>query len=215
MPRKLKTVKTAVAAKAKRRRLTQAERTGISDARMYAATMKLIGEVGTHNLKLKEVSRIAGYSRSLASARFGTKDALLAAVISTWSQRWQAGLTESIGNKKGVAALRAWADGLADLLERNPGELRALYIVCYETIGSSEATRKYVAQTHFFHRTRLERWISDGISDGSIDGRVSPRDAALHFVSMFYGLIYQWLVEPEVIDIVGVLRNIEFDFSKR
>ena len=62
-----------VRAKPRAVRRTQAERTALSDARMFDAAMQLIVEQGTHATTLKEVGERAGYSRGLASSRFGSK----------------------------------------------------------------------------------------------------------------------------------------------
>ena len=48
------------------RRLTQAERTEISDSRMLDAAVSLIVEHGPAGTSLKEVGMLAGYSRGLA-----------------------------------------------------------------------------------------------------------------------------------------------------
>jgi len=62
-------------------RRTQAERTALSDARMFDAAMQLIVEQGTHATTLKAVGERAGYSRGLASSRFGSKDALFGQLV--------------------------------------------------------------------------------------------------------------------------------------
>ena len=214
MPRKAKSkLKVRKPARAPVQRKTQAERSGMSDSLMHRAAMKLIVERGTHNLTLKDVSKMAGYSRSLASARYGTKEALFADLISTSSQRWLAGLAEAVGGLKGLAALRAWSESMAQMFERNAAELRGLYLLCYETVGSSELARNHIAETHIIHRARLERWIADGINDGSIRADVSPREIAFHYVALFYGLVYQWLVEPQQINIVQALHQFQHEFA--
>lgn len=180
---------------------------------MHQAAMKLIAGGGTHNLTLKDVSKLAGYSRSLASVRYGTKEALFADLISTASQRWLVGLAETVGGSKGLAALNAWSESMANMFERNAVELRGLYILCYETVGSSELTRNLVAETHIIHRSRLERWITDGINDGSIRADVSPKEIAFHYAALFYGLIYQWLVEPQQINVVQAIRQFKHEFA--
>ena len=57
----------------RRPRMTQAERTALSDARMFESAKQILVEKGTHNTTLKEIGERAGYSRGLASNRFGSK----------------------------------------------------------------------------------------------------------------------------------------------
>ena len=56
--------------------LTQDERAARSDARMGDAAVSLICERGAAGTTLTDVGMRAGYSRGLASARFGSKAGL-------------------------------------------------------------------------------------------------------------------------------------------
>ena len=58
---------------ARARPRTQAERTALSDRRMLEAAIRLIIERGTAGTTLREIGERAGYSRGLASYRFGNK----------------------------------------------------------------------------------------------------------------------------------------------
>ena len=69
------TSKPEPAAKQRKRR-TQAERTALSDQRMFDAAISLINERGTQKTTLKEIGELAGYSRGLANYRFGSKEGL-------------------------------------------------------------------------------------------------------------------------------------------
>ena len=62
-------------------RLTQAERTEISDNRMLEAAVELIVDRGPAATSLKEVGLKAGYSRGLAGQRFGSKDKLFSFLL--------------------------------------------------------------------------------------------------------------------------------------
>ena len=62
-------------------RLSQAQRTELSDARMFDAAVALIVEQGTEKTTLKSVGERAGYSRGLAGARFKSKTGLFSFVV--------------------------------------------------------------------------------------------------------------------------------------
>ena len=55
---------------------TQAERTALSDQKMFEMAIELVNERGTAKTTLKDIGEGAGYSRGLASYRFGSKDGL-------------------------------------------------------------------------------------------------------------------------------------------
>ena len=70
------------------RRLTQAQRTEISDNRMMDAAVALIVDRGPAATSLKEVGLMAGYSRGLAGQRFGSKEKLFAFVLRQIGENW-------------------------------------------------------------------------------------------------------------------------------
>jgi len=82
-----------------KKRLTQAERTEISDLAMLEAATDIILDVGTQNMTLKDVGEKAGFSRSLASLRFGSKEGLFTGLQQfhrkIWIKNWQNFLKES------------------------------------------------------------------------------------------------------------------------
>ena len=88
-------------------RRTQAERTALSDARMFDAAMQLIVEQGTHATTLKEVGERAGYSHGLASSRFGSKDALFGQLVLHFNTSWTRELANKVGTRGGAQACLA------------------------------------------------------------------------------------------------------------
>ena len=83
------------------RRLTQAERTEISDNRMLEAAVRLIVEHGPAATSLKEIGMLAGYSRGLAGQRFGSKDRLFAFVLRRVGETWLGHLKQATENLTG------------------------------------------------------------------------------------------------------------------
>lgn len=62
-------------------RRSQAERRAESDRRMMLAALKLIAEKGSTGISMAEVGLAAGYSSGLPAARYGSKLAMLEAVV--------------------------------------------------------------------------------------------------------------------------------------
>ena len=63
------------------RRQTQVERRAESEQRLLTAAAELIATEGFAAASLERVGAAAGYSRGLASQKFGSKDGLVTAVI--------------------------------------------------------------------------------------------------------------------------------------
>ena len=190
-----------------RPRMTQAERTALSDARMLEAATELILEHGTHNTTLREVGERAGYSRGLASNRFGSKEGLFSQLVRDFNRRWAAELRNTVGDSSGLPAFRAALDAVEYFLLNRSTEMKALYILWFESISSHDEVRRRLARNHTAYRRDAERWVREGIREGTIRDTIDPHCFAVEFASLIFGLIYQWLVDPDKIDIHVVFQH--------
>ncbi len=191
-----------------KKRLTQAERTAISDTRMLDAAVQLIHERGTHNTTLKDVGELAGYSRGLASSRFGSKEALFLELLNQFNHYWKEEAAAAVRLRTGLDAFRHANKGLIAFFKAEGTFIRVMYMVAYEMVGSSELMRKQLADQHKAYRHAIARYIRDGIADGRVRRDVSPERIALQYVAGVFGIIYQWLVSPEVVDCTQALDDL-------
>jgi AcrR family transcriptional regulator len=182
-------------------RKTQAERTAHSDSKMYEAAKQLICESGTHNTTLKEVGERAGFSRGLASSRFGSKENLFGNLVANFNEKWVEELARFLGGRTGLSAYLAALNAVEDFLLNEATDMKAMYILWYESISSHNELRNRLAEHHAVYRRDAERWIREGIAEGCIRSDVDPAAVAVQFCSFIFGTIYQWLVAPEAIDI--------------
>jgi AcrR family transcriptional regulator len=188
-------------------RLTQAERTAISDGRMLEAAMALVLERGTHNTTLREVGERAGYSRGLASNRFGSKEELFAELIQIYNVRWKKESTAFVGKKTGLEAFDAANESIIHYMNENSDYMRAMFILYYETVGCSSTMRERLAEQHSAYRRSIARYISQGIEEQTIKKTVVPNRVALQYTSFYFGLVYQWLANPEAVDFESALQD--------
>ena len=189
------------------KRLTQAERTALSDARMFEAAKELIAEHGTHNTTLREVGERAGYSRGLASNRFGSKEGLFNQLVRDFNRRWAAELRRTVGHNTGLPAFNAALDAVEYFLLNRSDEMKALYILWFESMSSHDEVRQRLARNHKAYRRDAERWVREGIEECTIKDTINPQCFAVEFASLIFGLIYQWLVDPECIDVHAVFQH--------
>lgn len=186
---------------------TQAERTALSDERMFESAKQLIVEKGTHKTTLKEIGERAGYSRGLASNRFGSKEGLFSQMVRDFNKRWARELHRYVGEKTGLAAYIAAFDAVESFLLGHSEEMRALYILWFESMTSHEGVRRRLAANHLAYRRDTERWVGQGIQQGTIRPSIDPVCFAVEFSALIFGLIYQWLVQPEGINFSIVFRH--------
>ena len=182
-------------------RRTQAERTALSDARMFDAAMQLIVEQGTHATTLKAVGERAGYSRGLASSRFGSKDALFGQLVLHFNTSWTQELANKVGTRGGAQACLAALRAVEGFLASHSGYMQAMYILWFESISSHNDVRNHLAAYHEIYRRDLAHWVEEGIASGEIDAMVDAECYAFGFCSFIFGTIYQWLVAPDGVDL--------------
>jgi len=118
-------------------RRTQAERTALSDARMLDAAVALICERGSAGTTLKDVGERAGYSRGLASYRFGNKGGLFAFLIRSIGESWLRELRRAVRDKVGLDAIEAATDAHYRFIVEAAEPIRAFYILWFDSIGRS------------------------------------------------------------------------------
>jgi AcrR family transcriptional regulator len=188
-------------------RMTQAERTALSDKRMLNAAKELIAEHGTHNTTLREVGERAGYSRGLASNRFGSKEGLFSQLVLDFNRSWAEELRRTVGDSTGLPALAAALRAVEFYLLNRPAEMKALYILWFESMSSHDEVRQRLALNHKAYRRDAERWVREGIEEGTIRDTVDAKSFAVEFSSLIFGLIYQWLIDPDSIDVHAVFQR--------
>ncbi len=190
----------------RRRRLTQAERTALSDTRMFNAAMQLISEHGANRTTLKEICETAGYSRGLATYRFGSKDNFLQELLKHFNRAWVDQLRSATERKRGLDAFLAAIDALEHFLLEYPRYMRGSYIIWYESIGARSAVRAQLARNHLHYRRDVARWLRDGIEQGSVRKNVDVENFAAFYLTFVSGTIYQWLVAPEAVDLKAMFE---------
>ena len=176
---------------------TQAERTALSDARMLEAAVQLICERGTAGTTLKDVGERAGYSRGLASYRFGNKGGLFAFIIHSIGESWLRELRRAVRAADGLQAIEAATDAHYRFVVEGADRIRAFYILWFDSIGPDAELKEVVLHIHERRRRDVADWIERGIASGSIDAAVDIGGTAEQFCAAIIGIVYQWLVTPE------------------
>jgi len=188
-------------------RRTQAQRTALSDACMLDAAVYLICERGVDGTTLKEVGERAGYSRGLASYRFGNKNGLLAFIIRSIGEEWLRELGRAVRDRVGLEAIEAAADAHYRFVAEGADRIRAFYILWFDSIGPNADLKEVIAHIHERRRRDVAEWIEKGIVVGSIDAEVDIRGTAEQFCAAIIGIVYQWLVAPSDLGQIYLLHE--------
>jgi len=177
-------------------RLTQEERTDLSDRRMIECAVQLIVERGISDTKLTDVGLRAGYSRGLAAMRFGTKAGLLSRVAHHVTSSWVTRMRTMVGHKTGLAAVLAAVEAQERAIVETPAQMRALYAIFFHSSDPSAEYRVDVARSLTAQRRDLAGWLREARDAGEIRSGVDPSRIAGQVLSAMIGTVYQWIMDP-------------------
>ena len=180
--------------------LTQAERTAISDRAMLDAAIELVLEHGTEKTTLAMIGEKAGYSRGLATYRFGSKAGLYDALCKSIGRNWLEYLKRGVQGKVGVDAMCAALDTVYQWVTESPREARVLQIL---HCGSASPGSEFSDTSVGIHRRQLSdvvEWVDAGKRDGQVRADVDANAVAAEYVAYTSGITYLWLISAETFD---------------
>ena len=195
-------------------RRRQADRTALSDKLLTEAAIELLVKSGIHGTTLQAVGERAGYSRALATHRFGSKAGLFSHVLKTASADWLARMKRAVGARVGIDALCAVTDATEKFLRERPDEVRALYLLWFQSIDPGAEYHTNLANVHRAQRHDVESWIRAGQQSGQIDLSVNPRRVAEQYCATMAGIAYQWLATADM-PLGAMYRQLKSDLRAR
>ena len=179
---------------------TQAERTAISDKAMFDAAIDLILERGTDKTTLQAIGEKAGYSRGLATYRFGSKAGLFDEICKSIGRHWLDYLNAGVGDQIGVDAMCTALDSFFQFVSDYPRDARVLQILYCGAASPAAEYRQTSVNIHDRQRKDVADWVRAGIAAGSIRTEVAPDSAAAQYIAYISGMTYLWLINPQSMD---------------
>ena len=154
---------------------------------------QLIVTTARHLMQLRDVSdfsmrtlaEVAGVSSATPYALFGSKQAVIAAVMDIDFADFMAALTAE--PKPGFEVFFSLVDVTAELFEKNPNYYRT-------GAQAIQATTDQTLSSHFSlpRQGLLKDLISEAIERGEICHQINPDSLALNLGHQFYGWIQAW-----------------------
>ncbi len=182
------------------RKLTQDERSAISDQRLIDAAIELIVEVGTSGTTLKALGDVSGYSRGQVTYRFGTKAGLFKAVIKQVSERWSHSLEARVEGLTGAPALLACSDAYFEFVRESPNDIRAMNILNQQACEPDSELKEIVCRVKRLQVHQLRSWMLQGQSDGSINASLDADASSAHFIAYNSGITFLWMLDKNSFD---------------
>ncbi len=190
---------------------TQAERTAISDKAMIEAAVELILERGTDKTTLQAIGEKAGYSRGLATYRFGSKAGLFDEICKSIGRHWLDYLQAGVGDQIGVEAMCTALDSFFQFVADYPRDARVLQILYCGAASPAAEYRQTAVSIHDRQRKDVAEWVRAGIAQGSIRPDVDADSVAAQYIAYISGMTYLWVIDPESIN----FRNANDDMKTR
>jgi len=188
------------------RRLTQAERTEISDNRMLLAAVTLIVDRGPAATSLKEIGLMAGYSRGLAGQRFGSKEKLFAFVLRQVGENWLAHLKQTTRHMTGLTAIHTALDEHYKFCVEAPIPVRAFYTLWFESVNAGSELTEMIGNIHKRRHADVKNWVLVDDLIG-VDVKARADDIAGQFCASVIGIVYSWLARPDDLEEIRSLHE--------
>ncbi|MFF7973437.1 TetR family transcriptional regulator [Streptomyces sp. NPDC007905] len=166
-------------------------------AEIVGAALEVIAERGYRGASLAAVAERVGLTQQGLLHYFPTKDALLVAVLQE-RDRWDA-----------VPDTRWRVDLLASLVEYNamrPAIIQTFSALLGESVTEGHPARAYFTERYARVRESMAAVLRAEYGDRLPNGLTPERTAPL-LVAVMDGLQYQWLLDPESVDMPGAFRD--------
>ncbi|MDF1734227.1 MAG: TetR/AcrR family transcriptional regulator [Minwuia sp.] len=198
-------------------RRTQEERRNESDARIIAAAIELFASQGYRQTTLIQIGQAAGYTGTLISNRFGSKEKLLRAVLAHILDRFYPYTGNADAGRTGDAGMVPAADMqllgfieqyLMDVNDRQ-SRIRALHVIIGEALGGMPQVHDQIVKVNRAFRRHVEGYIVHGIETGAFRADLDPAEAAIIIVGLLRGVTMQALAEPRTIEITSMISPLQ------
>ncbi|ATY95562.1 TetR/AcrR family transcriptional regulator [Streptomyces bacillaris] len=179
-------------------------------AEILRATLEVIAERGYRGATLGAVAERVGLTQQGLLHYFPTKEALLVAVLED-RDRWDTG-GGGRGGEDGAWRLEL----LGSLVEYNamrPGIVQTFSALLGESVTEEHPAREFFTRRYTQVRAGMAATLRAEYGE-TLPGGLTPERAAVLLVAVMDGLQYQWLLDPEAVDMpeafedfLGLLRG--------
>ncbi len=193
----------------------QQERRETSTRALLQAAGELVLDGGFSAMTFAAIGERAGYSRTMVTARFGSRQGLVEAMLDRLVGDWRDRELEDPMERSGLEMVTSFANALRRQAETDPRGMRVLYALMFEAIGGDELLQDHFRTFHRGMRKSMTAALTRGLTDGSVRAGVDPAAEAAFVVTGVRGVGYQWLLDPDEFDAPAAFRHLESVFADR
>jgi AcrR family transcriptional regulator len=166
-------------------------------AEIVQAALEVIAERGYRGASMAAVAERVGLTQQGLLHYFPTKDALLVAVLQD-RDRWDA-----------MPNTRLRVELIASIVEYNamrPAIIQTFSALLGESVTEGHPAREYFTERYTRVRANLAEVLRTEYGE-RLPGGLTPERAAPLLVAIMDGLQYQWLLDPESVDMPAAFRD--------
>lgn len=189
---------------------TNAELREEATGRMIDTAIRLIAERGATRLSLVDVGRASGYSHSLPNYYFKSKKQLLVEVytriVANFQQRskvWSKARAPG-PLRAGMGVIGSTIGAYCNLAAEGRPDSRAMHALWSESLSAMPELLEDVRPLNQKSLEFFEAQIRIGVERGEIDPGVNVEALAVMIFGMLRGVVAQWLIDPERVDLARV-----------
>ncbi|MBO8159619.1 TetR/AcrR family transcriptional regulator [Thermosyntropha sp.] len=174
------------------------------------AATRLVMEKGVKGTSLADIAREAGISKGTLFYYFPSKDELIYELTVKHFDQMLKGFLDRISYVEGENPEEVIREGLMLILNAEKRDKLNLYLL-QEAFMGNEILKKRFRDTYAGYRQIMQTFLA------RIAGRKSESDwevEAVVLVALADGLIIQWLMHPEIVDVKKIARLIVQGFLK-
>lgn len=185
----------------------QREKSELSRQKLLDAAAVVFSQQGFHKASLQAIGEEAGISRGSIVWHFGTKDALLEAVVERTYLSWAREVADSeAGRHGGRQAIVAVIDAHRRFVEQCPADNRLYYTLVSEVSANDDLADR-VKRLHTELYLHLRRYIMQGQEADEISARLDPDVGARLVLSTLGGIGHLVILAPDV-DVAPLYREV-------
>ena len=184
---------------------TQEQRTDAARKALIRATIEVLANEGYRRTTFTRIQEVAGLSRGLINYHFGTKLSLIESVVlHIRSDFMQVVRDLDSSERSGYERVRHMVGLYCERLARDPATAKVMLILGTESLGENDVIRSVMQEAYLWLREELRHRIDQGIEDGSIRSDVDSGGYAAVVEAIIRGLVLQYLVDPDEVDLPSV-----------
>ncbi len=172
---------------------------------MLDAAVALIARHGSSRTTLSEIGERSGYTHGLVSHRFGSKGALVRALIDKLQADFMKSIEPALEGRKGLAALKLVCESY--LRAAAEKEHLAMYALIGEALGPVPEIKPDLAKADENFRRGVERQIEEGIRAGEIRPGIEAQTQAALIVATLRGLVIQRQLNPAAFKLDSAIKD--------